>query len=156
MQRSYHAVGTKPQRPPQVIREAQGVRFAPEGAFVLCLHQGTGMQSALCRINRCSGTTAFGLCVCSQEDVFMLTSGSSLSSRFFQGNISVSSSITQLREFRDALCQPYPVCDVGTFSPSLNWELNIKFREELTPITLTVVLICWDLSRVLKALNWHY
>lgn len=115
MQRSYHAVGTEPQRPLQVIREAQGMRFAPEGAFVLCLRQGMGMQSALCRITRYSRTNAFGLCMHSQEDVLMLTSGSSLSSRFFVGTISISSSVTQHREFRDALCQPYPVCDVGTF-----------------------------------------
>lgn len=115
MQRSYHVVGTKPQRLLQVIWEAPGVRFAPEGAFVLCLRQGRGMQSALCRITPCSSKTASGLFVHSQEDVLMLTSGSSLSSRFFWGAISVSSSITQHGEFRDALCQHYSVCDVGTF-----------------------------------------
>lgn len=114
MQRSYHAVGTKPQRPLQVIWEAQGVRFAPEGAFVLRLCQSTGMKSALCRITCCGRTTTSGLFMHSQEDVPMLTSGSSLSSRVFWGNISVSSSISQLRGFRDALCQPYPLCDVGT------------------------------------------
>lgn len=68
-QRSHHADGTKPQRPLRVIREAQGVRFAPKGAFVLCLHQGMGMQSALCRITPCSRTTASGLIIRSQEDV---------------------------------------------------------------------------------------
>lgn len=36
---------------------------------------------------------------------------------FLGGNISVSSPITQLRELRDALCQSYPVCDVGAFFP---------------------------------------
>lgn len=57
----------------------------------------------------------------------MLTPESSLCSRLFCGNISVSSSITQLRELRDALCQPYPACDVGAFPPpASNWELNMK------------------------------
>lgn len=163
MQRSHHAVAMKPQRPLQVIRGAQGVRFAPQGAFVLCLHQGMGMQPALCRITPCSRTTASGLIIWSFIPRRMSSCwhlGTVFPQRVFWGNISVSSSIAQLREFGDALCQPYPVCDVRAFFvfffPPSNRELNMKFREELTLITLTVVLICWDLSRFLKALNWHY
>lgn len=161
MQRSYRAVGTKPQRLLQAIWEAQGGTFAPEGAFVLCLRQGTGMQSALCQITCCSRKMAFGLFLHSQEDVLMLTLETSLCSRLFCGNISVSSSFTRLRELRDALCQPYPACDVGAFPPppppfKLGTEHERTVREELTPITLTVVLICCDLCRFLKALNWHY
>lgn len=38
----------------------------------------------------------------------------------------------------------------------LGTEHERTVREELTPITLTVVLICCDLCRFLKALNWHY
>jgi len=85
MQRFHHAVGTKPQRLLQVIREAQGVRFAPEGTLVLRLLQGMGIKFALCRRTPCSGTTAFGLFLRSQESILMLTPGSGLSSRFFGG-----------------------------------------------------------------------
>lgn len=70
----------------------------------------------------------------------------------FSFNISVSSSSTHTESSDLPFASLILSVMLVLLTPlSSNWELNMKFGEKITTITLTVVLICWDLSRFLKA-----
>lgn len=129
----------------------------------LCPVPGTGLQSVLCRIAYHSRITGFGLFMCSHRISSCWHLGVSFVClfAFFNRFFSILTHHTAQRA-QKAFCQPYPVFNSGFFflffSPlslqSGNWTWNLG--KNMTPMTLTVLLICQDLSWFLKALKRSY
>lgn len=96
-QRSYHAVGTRPPGPLQVGHAAKGLP-----ARGLCPQPVPGQRIAICHLQHNPSQRDNPVWPLREipEDVLMLTSGSSLSSRLFLSffpDFPISLSITQLR-----------------------------------------------------------
>lgn len=135
-------------------KSATQLKVCLRGAFVLSLCPGRGLQSALCGTTHRSRTTQFGFFVRSQRT----SSCWHLGAVSLQGFFFLFSRLFNILIHHTAQSQPYSVHNVSFFFffPPSNWELSMKFWEELTPMTLTVLLICWGFSWFLKALNQSY
>lgn len=148
MQRSYHAGGTQPPGPLQVGHAAKGLPVRG-----LCPQPVPGQRIAICPLQHNPSQQDNWVWPLREipEDILMLTSGSSLSSRLFL----FFHRFFNILIHHTAQSQPYPVHNVGFFifflPPTGNWARNFG-----APMTLTVLLICWGFSWFLKALSQSY